>query len=109
MKRTFNEFLTALMLLTRMPVGRWCVHSHEAVAASVAFFPLVGALVGLVSVAALVLGSLSFPAKVTALLCMLASVLLTGGIHEDGLADSADVLLGGTTPSRRLEIMKDSR
>ncbi len=109
MKRAFNEFLTALMLLTRVPVGRWCVHSREAVEASVAFFPLVGALVGLVAVAALVLGSLSFTAKLTALLCMLASVLLTGGIHEDGLADSADGLLGGTTPARRLEIMKDSR
>jgi adenosylcobinamide-GDP ribazoletransferase len=109
MRRTFNEFLTALMLLTRVPVGRWCVHSQEAVAASVTFFPLVGALVGLVTAASLALGSVSLPAKVAALVCMLAGVLLTGGIHEDGLADSADGLLGGTTPARRLEIMKDSR
>ena len=109
MKRALNEFLTALMLLTRVPVGRWCVHSQEAVAASVAFFPVVGALVGVVAAAALALGTLGFPAKIAALLCMLSSVLLTGGIHEDGLADSADGLLGGTTPARRLEIMKDSR
>ena len=109
MKRAFNEFLTALMLLTRIPVGRWCVHSREAVAASVTFFPLVGALVGLVTAAALALGSLALPARFTALVCMLTGVLLTGGIHEDGLADTADGLLGGTTPARRLEIMKDSR
>ena len=109
MKAAFNEFLTALMLLTRIPVGRWCVHSREAVAASVTFFPLVGALIGLVGAAVLAAGSLAFPTKIAVLLSMLATVLLTGGIHEDGLADSADGLLGGTTPSRRLEIMKDSR
>lgn len=109
MKRTLNEFLTALMLLTRIPVGRWCVHSQEAVAASVAFFPVVGALVGLVTAAVLGFGATAFPPKLAVLLCMLAGVLLTGGIHEDGLADSADGLLGGSTPARRLEIMKDSR
>lgn len=109
MKRAFNEFLTALMLLTRIPVGRWCVHSQQAVAASVAFFPMVGSLVGLIAAAALASGVMAFPAKIAALLSMLASVLLTGGIHEDGLADSADGLLGGNSPARRLEIMKDSR
>jgi adenosylcobinamide-GDP ribazoletransferase len=109
MKAALNEFLTALMLLTRIPVGRWCVHSREAVAASVTFFPLVGALVGLAGAAVLAAGTLAFPAKIAALLSMLATVLLTGGIHEDGLADSADGLLGGSSPARRLEIMKDSR
>lgn len=109
MRAALNEFLTALMLLTRIPVGRWCAHSREAIAASVTFFPLVGALVGLVGASVLAAGTLAFPTKIAALLSMLATVLLTGGIHEDGLADSADGLLGGSTPSRRLEIMKDSR
>jgi adenosylcobinamide-GDP ribazoletransferase len=109
MRRALNEFLTALMLLTRVPVGRWCVYSQEAVAASVAFFPVIGALVGMVAAGALALGSTAFPAKITALFSMLATVLFTGAIHEDGLADSADGLLGGNTPARRLEIMKDSR
>jgi adenosylcobinamide-GDP ribazoletransferase len=109
MKAALNHFLTAIMLLTRVPVGRWCAHSQEAVAASVAFFPAVGALVGILAAAVLAAGSSSFPLKLTALLSMLATVLFTGGIHEDGLADSADGLLGGSTPARRLEIMKDSR
>ncbi|MBV8814057.1 MAG: adenosylcobinamide-GDP ribazoletransferase [Verrucomicrobia bacterium] len=43
------------------------------------------------------------------LICMLVTICLTGGLHEDGLADSADGLLGGQTLQRRLEIMKDSR
>jgi len=40
---------------------------------------------------------------------MLVTICLTGGLHEDGLADSADGLIGGQDPQRRLEIMKDSR
>jgi adenosylcobinamide-GDP ribazoletransferase len=44
-----------------------------------------------------------------ATLAVTALVLTTGGLHEDGLADSADGLFGGATPERRLEIMKDSR
>lgn len=44
-----------------------------------------------------------------AALAVTASVLTTGALHEDGLADSADGLFGGRTPERRLEIMKDSR
>jgi adenosylcobinamide-GDP ribazoletransferase len=43
------------------------------------------------------------------LLALLASILLTGGLHEDGLADAADGLFGGHTPEQRMTIMKDSR
>lgn len=105
----WNHFLTAIMLLTRLPVGRWCTYSPAAVAASVAYFPAVGALVG--AAGALVLGAAanSLPQKVAILLSMAATVLITGAYHEDGLADAADGVFGGQNPARRLEIMKDSR
>jgi len=48
-------------------------------------------------------------AEVRALLILLAWVVLTGGLHLDGLADSCDGLLATTTPEKRLDIMKDPR
>ncbi|NBV87047.1 MAG: adenosylcobinamide-GDP ribazoletransferase [Verrucomicrobia bacterium] len=109
MNRHWNYFLTAVMLLTRLPVGRWCVYSPDAVAASVAYFPAVGALVGMVAAGVLSAAAGAFSVKLAVLASMLASVLLTGGFHEDGLADAADGLFGGRTPAQRMEIMKDSR
>lgn len=109
MSKGWNHFLTALMLLTRLPVGRWCHYSQESVAASVCYFPLVGALVGAISAVVLFLGLQILPLKIAILLGMLTNVVITGAFHEDGLADAADGLLGGNTPQRRLEIMKDSR
>ncbi len=109
MKSVLNHFLTATMLLTRLPVGRWCVYSPAAVASSVAYFPTVGACVGLLAAAVLAFLAGVFPAKVAVLASMLAGVIVTGAFHEDGLADAADGIFGGHTPSQRMEIMKDSR
>lgn len=72
--------------------------------------PLAGLVIGLP--AALVLlasGAAGVDPALAAALAVTALVLTTGGLHEDGLADSADGLFGGQTPERRLEIMKDSR
>lgn len=109
MPRAWNHFLTALMLLTRIPVSRWCVYSPDAVAAAVAYFPAVGAIVGASGAIVLAMAAPSLPGTVAILLSMLTTVLITGAYHEDGLADAADGLFGGSSPTRRLEIMKDSR
>ncbi len=53
--------------------------------------------------------ALGVPPGPVAAATLAALALMTGAIHEDGLADTADGLLGGRTPDRRLEIMKDSR
>jgi len=73
-------------------------------------FPAVGALVGIVGGAVLVIGAwLHIPALITATLAVLATTIFTGGLHEDGLADTVDGFGGGATPARKLEIMDDSR
>jgi adenosylcobinamide-GDP ribazoletransferase len=97
----------ALGLLTRLPVR---VARAERGARAAWAWPLAGAVLGALSAltggAALALG---LPAQVAALLALTTLVMLGGGLHEDGLADSADGLWGGWTRERRLEIMRDSR
>lgn len=96
----------ALALLTRLPVPD---HTPRG-AASAWAWPVAGGAVALLagSVAALLLW-LGLPAGVAAGLALAAQVALTGAMHEDGLADTADGFWGGTDRARRLEIMKDSR
>ena len=96
------------MLLTRLPVG-WLAEAEAPPAACVWAYPLVGAVVGLVGAAVFALARLGLPPAVAAILAVGAGVLVTGGLHEDGLADTADGFGGGRTSARKLEIMHDSR
>lgn len=104
--RLGDDLLSALSLLTRLPMPAHRFHGARAAWA----WPLVGVLVGgigaLTAMAALWIGLPPGPAAASALAAM---ALTTGGLHEDGLADTADGLLGGRDRERRLEIMKDSR
>jgi adenosylcobinamide-GDP ribazoletransferase len=73
-------------------------------------FPLTGALVGIVGGAVLMIAVwLHIPPLVSAILAVLATMIFTGGLHEDGLADTVDGFGGGATAARKLEIMDDSR
>nr|WP_315229340.1 adenosylcobinamide-GDP ribazoletransferase [uncultured Albidiferax sp.] len=113
-----RHYLLAVQFFTRIPVtGRlaaWVGYSPAMLRASAAHFPGVGWLVALVACAVAALcGTLLHgrvgSALVTAVLCTIATVLLTGGFHEDGLADVADGLGGHVERERALDIMKDSR
>lgn len=102
-----DEARLALMTLGRLPVGR--IARTVPMGAAVWAYPLAGLVIGGIGAAALLAGeALGLPALASALLAIGAGALATGGLHEDGLADLADGL-GGTTPERRLEIMRDSR
>ena len=130
--QTIRHFLLAVQFFTRIPItgplARWVGYSPQMLRDSAAHFAGVGWIVGIA--AALVYGALahsiasSYAPLVAAVLCTVASVLLTGGFHEDGLADVADGLggtyggdyggehgseAGATQRLRALEIMKDSR
>lgn len=100
----------AFCLLTRLPMPALPTAAFEQGARSVWAYPLVGATLGMIAggvgAAALFLG---MPAGIAAGLTLAALILTTGGMHEDGLADTADGFWGGFDRDRRLEIMKDSQ
>src|SRR5439155_7993505 len=102
------RFLSVLPMPGRMqPLEKDETAPHLAVGST--YFPLVGLLLGLLlSILTLLLDPL-LPQLVVAALLVVALVLLTGGLHLDGLMDSCDGLFGGRTRERRLEIMRDSR
>lgn len=101
-----DDLLTAAGLLTRLPLPR---HSPSGVRAAWCW-PLIGLVIGGLAVGMGVLAMwLGLSAGAAAVLMLLTQVLVTGGLHEDGLADTADGLWGGWTRERRLEIMRDSR
>ena len=104
-----TEAQVALMLLTRLPAGRIKGKAPSTAEAAWAF-PLVGALVGLLSFVAFWIATwLGLPPLAAAFLAMAASAFLTGALHEDGLADLADGFGGGRDKATKLAIMRDSR
>lgn len=107
--RRADELRLAFLLLTRLPV-RPIAGEAPAMAASSWAWPVVGLAVGAISaLACLAALALGLPPGMAALVALAAGVLVTGGMHEDGLADLADGFGGGRTRERKLEIMRDSR
>ena len=107
-----NKFISdltiSLGLFTRLPV-KSIEHSVD-LGKTVWAWPLVGGLIGvIIGICAEVLNSLEIPPELSSLIIIALLVLLTGGFHEDGLADTFDGLWGGDTPEKRLTIMNDSR
>jgi adenosylcobinamide-GDP ribazoletransferase len=105
-----RAFALALQLLTRLPVPSSSRPPRpEELGLSVLFFPVVGLLVGAL-LAGLHTALWLVDPGVLAALVLAAWVLLTGGLHLDGLADTADAWIGGQGDrDRTLAIMKDSR
>lgn len=102
-----NEFLIAMQFMTRLPVPSELDYCEATFARSARFYPAVGLVVGVVVAIVYCLSSLALPETVTAILAVLTAVILTAGLHEDGLADAADGLVGGRDRDHALEIMRD--
>lgn len=95
----------AVQLLTRLPVKHRGTHRGAAAAWA---YPIAGLAVGLIASLFAVWTS-PLPDAISAGLVLIALTIMTGALHEDGLADTLDGLWGGHTAERRLEIMKDSQ
>lgn len=109
-RKEWHSLLLAVAFLTRLPVPPDPDYSDAKQARATRYFPLVGLFIGAVAgTVYLAVVWLTGSAAVAVLLSMFASLLLTGGLHEDGLADCADGLLGGRSRDDALRIMKDSR
>jgi len=104
-----KNFLQALSFLTILPVGRYAPPEETNLARSMAFFPLVGLVIGLILSLGNYLFSLLFPQTLALWLTIGLLVFLTRGLHLDGFADTLDGLGSGGTKERMLEVMKDSR
>ena len=97
----------ALTTLTRIPAPVGALRA-DWLARAAKYFPLVGALVGLVAGTVLVGAAQLWPQPIPTILAIVAGLLVTGALHEDGLADLADST-GARDRSRKLAIMKDPR
>jgi adenosylcobinamide-GDP ribazoletransferase len=108
MRRLIEELLVAFQFLTRLPLPH-ISFQPDSLSRSAKFFPVVGVVVGL---GASLLQHILTPhlnRPLVALLVLTFLVLITGGFHEDGLADTADAFGGGWNREQVLTILRDSR
>lgn len=110
-----RQYLLAVQSFTRLPVtgtlAHWAGSNSETLRASAAHYPGVGWLVGFVACAAFALlatalGDTPFAPMAAAVGCIMATLMITGGAHEGGLARTADALGGAAPAARALDIMK---
>ena len=98
--------MSAVQFLTIIPCRSR--HSFNARAA-LPYFPICGLAIGMVVVVVDALASLVWPTPVVAMIDVIALAVISGALHLDGLADTADGLYGQREPDKALSIMKDSR
>jgi adenosylcobinamide-GDP ribazoletransferase len=102
--RMAASFVTIVPVASSKPAG------DGAIARATWALPVAGLVVGLAGALVYALASkVGLTPTTAALLALATTTFLTGGLHEDGLADTADGLGGGRTRERKLEIMRDSR
>ena len=95
LRRELIRLLAAIQFFTRLPVPAWVGHSEEHLRGAIHYLPVIGLMVGCTGAATLLLGSLLWPPLVAVVVSSATTILLTGALHEDGLADAIDGLGGG--------------
>jgi len=102
-------FFTGLMFITRLPCPGWCNHHPGYLMRAMAWFPLLGSIVGIWASTWFDALTLLWSPFIAAACSAAATLWLTGCFHEDGLCDTVDAFGGGWTKAQILKIMKDSR
>jgi adenosylcobinamide-GDP ribazoletransferase len=100
-----RTFLAAVSFLTIIPVNGKSVPPGRAAI----FFPVLGALLGAAGAGLFIAVSLVLPVSLAALLTVTFWTVISGVLHEDGLADVADAMRAGRTREKMIAILKDSR
>lgn len=103
-----KRVVASMMFFTRLPLWRVCSVPNEYFKRVVELWPLVGWITGAVMAMIFWLCSLIFPIPLSIIIALLSRLLLTGALHEDGLADFCDGFGAGGTREHILSIMKDS-
>lgn len=103
-----DRILAALMFFTRLPWWRLRTVDTACFKHVVDYWPFAGWLTGGAMALAFALGAQVLPVTVAALLAVAVRIVLTGALHEDGLADFCDGFGGNNSRERTLAIMKDS-
>ena len=110
LSKWWRDTRLAAAFLTRLPLGPERAGAERSLAGAARAFPIVGAAVGLAAGAGLLAASwLGLHPLASALVALAVAALVTGALHEDGLADVADGFGGGRTRAAKLKIMRDSR
>jgi len=110
LRQRLNDLQVAFAFLTRLPVARSDAIAPGDLSRALWAAPLVGVAVGAIGGAVYAFAqTLHVTSVMAATLAVAATILVTGALHEDGLADVADGFGGGATREQKLEIMRDSR
>ncbi|MFR9648953.1 MAG: adenosylcobinamide-GDP ribazoletransferase [Rikenellaceae bacterium] len=108
MRGEINLFFNALLFYSRIRVPKWVECTEKSLNGAFRYFPLVGLLVGAIAAGIFYTLTELLPISVAVMGAMVVMLLLTGALHEDGLADFADGFGAGGDKEQILRIMKDS-
>ncbi len=106
-----KDFVLMIQFLTRIPIKINIENDKESFARGVAYFPIIGFVIGVVCSLSYLLGAFLSGTEnllLPTVFAVITNVLITGGLHIDGLADTCDGIFSGRERHRILEIMKDS-
>ena len=103
-----KRFISILQFMTRIPI-KVNTGIDEEFHKTIKYFPLVGLVLGIIIYLVGLLSSFIFDSFTTSIIIVLSLVILTGGLHIDGVGDTFDAIYSYRNKERMLEIMKDSR